>query len=388
MNLPEYQSQKSLANYRQSVISIPKSMRGDPKDMDVEKSAQRECIFSFFIKRKTIASTFFFQLCRTTVPVLGAARVIQGGSCNDDGHVTLEKSNLPSNWHKQRFRNGRSLRSICLSRGCSKIGRHWRALGFVSIVNHWNNKHHWPRGLRIRCRFSTSRFPLTQQYMLNYIDTCRFSNAVLPHLHRLHRHECILWHRHLWVYVLYYPHLSSDLKRTVWIYNYFWFVFQPATSPSLQLSSWTCSGWTSWPMPLACWYCSEEQRQLSARPWQVPFTTQPVATAYPFLWLDFSSLWAQSLASWPLQWNAAPRHRYISLYFYCFQLYILWRKRIWHFPKNFLQTQPVILDQLTPIDEDIEEEESDGEIPEIVETAPSPLQEMPEKEIKQIESVL
>lgn len=42
MNLPEYQSQKSLANYRQSVISIPKSMRGDAKDMDVEKSAQRE----------------------------------------------------------------------------------------------------------------------------------------------------------------------------------------------------------------------------------------------------------------------------------------------------------------------------------------------------------
>ncbi|XP_001607269.2 monocarboxylate transporter 12-B isoform X3 [Nasonia vitripennis] len=49
------------------------------------------------------------------------------------------------------------------------------------------------------------------------------------------------------------------------------------------------------------------------------------------------------------------------------------------------QTQPVILDTLTPIDEDIEEENED-DIPEIVETAPSPQE--PEKEIKQIESVL
>lgn len=47
------------------------------------------------------------------------------------------------------------------------------------------------------------------------------------------------------------------------------------------------------------------------------------------------------------------------------------------------QTQPVILDTLTPIDEDIEEE-NEEDIPEIVETAPEP----PEKEIKQIESVL
>ena len=41
-NLPEYQSQKSLANYRQSVISIPKSMRGvDAKDGDMETGPQR-----------------------------------------------------------------------------------------------------------------------------------------------------------------------------------------------------------------------------------------------------------------------------------------------------------------------------------------------------------
>lgn len=46
----------------------------------------------------------------------------------------------------------------------------------------------------------------------------------------------------------------------------------------------------------------------------------------------------------------------------------------------------MIQDTLTPIDEDIEEENED-DIPEIVETAPSP-QEAPEKEIKQIESSL
>ncbi|KMQ96501.1 monocarboxylate transporter 3-like isoform x2 protein [Lasius niger] len=41
VNLPEYQSQKSLANYRQSVISIPKSVRGDMKDIDIEKGQQQ-----------------------------------------------------------------------------------------------------------------------------------------------------------------------------------------------------------------------------------------------------------------------------------------------------------------------------------------------------------
>lgn len=46
----------------------------------------------------------------------------------------------------------------------------------------------------------------------------------------------------------------------------------------------------------------------------------------------------------------------------------------------------MVLDQLTPIDEDIEEENED-DIPEIVETAPSPVDPL-EKEIKQIESVL
>lgn len=51
-----------------------------------------------------------------------------------------------------------------------------------------------------------------------------------------------------------------------------------------------------------------------------------------------------------------------------------------------MQSQPVIMDTLTPIDEDIEEE-NEEEIPEIIETAPSP-QDAPEKEIKQIESVL
>lgn len=42
VNLPEYQSQKSIANYRQSVISLPKSVRGDVKDTDVERASQRK----------------------------------------------------------------------------------------------------------------------------------------------------------------------------------------------------------------------------------------------------------------------------------------------------------------------------------------------------------
>ena len=47
VNLPEYQSQKSLANYRQSVVSIPKSVRGDLKDIDIEKAQQRMYTFFF-----------------------------------------------------------------------------------------------------------------------------------------------------------------------------------------------------------------------------------------------------------------------------------------------------------------------------------------------------
>lgn len=40
-NLPEYQSQKSLANYRQSVISLSKSVRGDTRDGDIEKQTEQ-----------------------------------------------------------------------------------------------------------------------------------------------------------------------------------------------------------------------------------------------------------------------------------------------------------------------------------------------------------
>ena len=47
VNLPEYQSQKSLANYRQSVISLPKSVRGDVRDGDVEKGPQRKFTRTF-----------------------------------------------------------------------------------------------------------------------------------------------------------------------------------------------------------------------------------------------------------------------------------------------------------------------------------------------------
>lgn len=42
INLPEYQSQKSLANYRQSVLSLPKSVRGgDTRDNDLEKGPEQ-----------------------------------------------------------------------------------------------------------------------------------------------------------------------------------------------------------------------------------------------------------------------------------------------------------------------------------------------------------
>lgn len=51
LNLAECQSQKSLATYRQSVISLPKSVRGDPRDVDPEKPPQREC--EAYLKKET-----------------------------------------------------------------------------------------------------------------------------------------------------------------------------------------------------------------------------------------------------------------------------------------------------------------------------------------------
>ena len=63
LNLPEYQSQKSLANYRQSVISLPKSVRGvDAKDGDIEKPPQRKFpYFSFSHLLYTIYSQLLYD---------------------------------------------------------------------------------------------------------------------------------------------------------------------------------------------------------------------------------------------------------------------------------------------------------------------------------------
>jgi len=59
MNLPEYQSQKSLANYRQSVISIPKSVRGDMKDVDIEKNLQRT--YSVLLSRVLLYACYYIR---------------------------------------------------------------------------------------------------------------------------------------------------------------------------------------------------------------------------------------------------------------------------------------------------------------------------------------
>lgn len=76
---------------------------------------------TIFLREKELL--FPIILCRTAVPVLGAARVFQGGPGHHDGHVTVEKSNLPPNWHKQRLWNGRALRSVRLLGGRSQVGR-------------------------------------------------------------------------------------------------------------------------------------------------------------------------------------------------------------------------------------------------------------------------
>lgn len=53
VNLPEYQSQKSLANYRQSVVSLPRYGTQTGMSMkDVESGPPRECLFEIHFQDK------------------------------------------------------------------------------------------------------------------------------------------------------------------------------------------------------------------------------------------------------------------------------------------------------------------------------------------------
>lgn len=130
VNLPEYQSQKSLANYRQSVISIPKSVRGiDMKDGDIEKAPQRMYKhMQFFSERSSVAISLNFRNkesfnFRTFVSLLGTTRLVQGSFSNHDGYVVVEGSCFSFNRHQQRVWYGWIVRSFCILGGRSGIGR-------------------------------------------------------------------------------------------------------------------------------------------------------------------------------------------------------------------------------------------------------------------------
>lgn len=48
INLPEYQSQKSLTNYRNSVVSLPRYARDARDGRDIEKAERKYLIFYGF----------------------------------------------------------------------------------------------------------------------------------------------------------------------------------------------------------------------------------------------------------------------------------------------------------------------------------------------------
>jgi len=98
---------------------------------------------------KSEAITRTIQSFRTLVPLLGAARFVQGSSCNDDGHVSVERSRFPSDWYQQRVRHGRFVRSFRVSGGCRSPGRTF-----------FNSRHAIPRDYAINvCHLTTLSFP-------------------------------------------------------------------------------------------------------------------------------------------------------------------------------------------------------------------------------------
>ena len=123
-NLPEYQSQKSLANYRQSVISLPKSVRGmDPKDQDVERVVPERNYLLIELTAITLLESKMYDLYifidRTSLSMFGIARVFQRSTRNNDGHDSIKKSSISLYLHQQRVWNGGTLCAIFLFEDCS-----------------------------------------------------------------------------------------------------------------------------------------------------------------------------------------------------------------------------------------------------------------------------
>lgn len=305
VNLPEYQSQKSLANYRQSVISLPKSVRGEIKDVDIEKPPQQPlcpCLVLPDSFKEALGTMMDMSLLKDPVFLLiGISNVFGMAGLYVPFVYLVDAAMLDG------IENNSA--SFLLS-----------IIGITNTVG------------RVACGY-VADFPQVDSLLLNniclIISTVAVAATPFCHTYTAYIIMSIFFGIAISGYISLTSIILVDLLGLEKLTNAFGLLILFRGAAAIIGS------------PLAG---------------AVYDATQ--SYSIPFFMAGFF-FFASTVTSF-----MAPAMKRCTT----------------------PQTQPVILDTLTPIDEDIEEE-NEEDIPEIVETAPSP-QDPPEKEIKQIESVL
>lgn len=305
VNLPEYQSQKSLTNYRQSVISLSKSMRGDVRDGDFEKGPQQPlcpCLVLPNSFKEALGTMLDMTLLKNPVFLMIGISNVFGMAATYIPFVYLPRAAENDGIDK-------NLATFLLS-----------VIGITNIVG------------RIACGYIAD-FPQVNSLLLNNICliVCSFSLAATP--------LCYSYGGYVAASVFFGLAISGYISLTSIILVDLLGLDKLTNAFGLLILFRGAAAMIGPPIAGAI--------NDATGSYSVTF----YMAGFLFLLSTITSFMAPMMKR-----CIAP------------------------------QTQPLVLDQLTPIDEDIEEENED-DIPEIVETAPSPV-DPPEKEIKQIESVL
>ncbi|XP_043475270.1 monocarboxylate transporter 3 isoform X2 [Leptopilina heterotoma] len=305
VNLPEYQSQKSLTNYRQSVISLSKSMRGDVRDGDFEKGPQQPlcpCLVLPNSFKEALGTMLDMTLLKNPVFLMIGISNVFGMAATYIPFVYLPRAAENDGIDK-------NLATFLLS-----------VIGITNIVG------------RIACGYIAD-FPQVNSLLLNNICliVCSFSLAATP--------LCYSYGGYVAASVFFGLAISGYISLTSIILVDLLGLDKLTNAFGLLILFRGAAAMIGPPIAGAI--------NDATGSYSVTF----YMAGFLFLLSTITSFMAPMMKT-----CIAP------------------------------QTQPLVLDQLTPIDEDIEEENED-DIPEIVETAPSPV-DPPEKEIKQIESVL
>ncbi|XP_015120902.1 monocarboxylate transporter 4 isoform X2 [Diachasma alloeum] len=306
LNLPEYQSQKSLANYRQSVLSLPKSVRGDVRDGDVEKPPLQPLCPCFQLPEsftEALATMMDVSLLKNPVFLLI-------GISNVFGMAGLY---IPFFY----------LVDAAVAKGIPKSS----ASLLLSIIGITNTVG------RIVCGF-VADFPQVDSLLLNNI--CLLISTVAVTATPL----CSSFPAYIVMSVFFGIAISGYISLTSIILVDLLGLDKLTNAFGLLILFRGAAAIVGAPLA-GCIYDLTNT-------FDIPFY---MAGFFFFLSTVFSFV-------------APAMKRFTTP-----------------------QTQPIIIDTLTPIDEEDNEEENEDDIPEIIETAASPL-DPPEKEIKQIESVL